>query len=401
VRNHYAYLLATLVVGAGCAQVLGYDDFGFETPDSGSGGGGGAGGSTDSGLGGMLDASVGGSGGTTGGTGGGDASEEEASPPVPCSGEGPAYVHGDLWAFWHNTHVACNAQHRWLWICQKRLGQGKCPVEAQRFQDCWTATGEFPETAWGGDSTPAPHSASLSVCQPHQFPEKNLASVRPSNAVPCDTSTFDDDSLRRKDPFFGMDWWASPVSTRHLTLKAFAEGQDPYANQGQADGLVVLSTHAFNKAAFTQGMVNHSYPTKVLGGGCLPPLTGSEESAYPSQNFGAFFWLEVPTDQPVTLTATWIGPVGDTVDPVCSPGASIYSFPESFSYHGEDGKPWFISSPCWDVIPSVQLEAGRHYLWDIDGFRLMDDCSGPPAALLELVPSNLRESFKDGTCSSM
>jgi hypothetical protein len=287
-----------------------------------------------------------------------------------------------------------------VWICQQRLGPGNCSIEAQRFQDCWNAKGEFPPTSWGGDSTPTPHSASSSVCQPHQWSEKNLPTARPGNEVPCDTTKFNYDNLRRQDPFYGVDWSANHVSVRHLTLKVFASGQDPLANQGQSDGLLALSSHPSNKAALMDGIDNHSYPGHLSSGGCLPPLTGDTEEPYPAQSVGAFFWLEVPTDQPVTISASWIGPTGDLWDPVCLT-ENVYGFPKTFSYHSVDGKPWFVSSPCYDVLQNVKLEPGRHYLWDINGFRALPDCSGPPANLLELVPLSVRPSFKDGSCSSM
>ena len=418
-QNHSPYVLVVcLLGGAGCAQVLGYGELGFEESDAGRADGSGEGGSGGS----LLDASAGGSGGTGGSsasggsggsggtsggageTGGGGAAGAGGSVGA-CSGQGPAYIHGDLWAFWHNDRVACDAQNRWLWICQQRLGAGNCPVEAQRFQDCWNATGDFPPTSWGGDSTPTPHSPNYGVCQPHHWPEKNIPSQRPGNAIPCDTTSFDYDNLRRADPFFGVDWWAGATSTRHLTLKVFATGQNPYANDGQADGLVALSTHPFNMASYMNGIGNHTYPNHVLSGGCLPPITGDNEDPYPAQNFGAFFWLEVPTDQPVSIGATWIGPIGDDLNVACLPPGtgpgSIYGFPASFAYHAVDGKPWFITTPCYDLIENVQLEPGRHYLWDIDGFRILPDCSGPPDTLLELVPFNLRPSFQDGSCSTI
>ena len=409
--------LVTIMVlaGGGCAQVLGYDDLDFSASGGSSSGSGGV---ADSGSADVLnDASLGGSAGAAGSAGGaaagaagssdagssGDAGDAGSSGV--CTGQGPAYVHGDLWAFWHNDRVACDAQHRWVWICQQRLGPGNCSVEAQRFQDCWNAMGQFPPTSWGGDSTPTPHSANDGVCQPHQWPEKNAVSERPGNPIPCDTTTFEYDSLGRQDPFYGMDWGADPTSLRHLSLKVFAFAQDPYSNEGQSDGLVALSTHPFDKAAFMEGIGNHTYEEHVLGGGCIPPFSGEQEDPFPAQSFGAFFWLEVPTDQPVTLSASWIGPVGDDLNVACLPpgsgSESIYGFPSSFSYHSVDGKPWFITTPCYDLVENVQLEPGRHYLWDIDGFRILPDCSGPPKDLLELVPVNQRDSFKDGSCSSI
>jgi len=325
------------------------------------------------------------------------ADEEEAAE---CPGTGPAYVHGDLWAFWYNFRVACSAQHRWAWICEQRLGEGSCPVETRRFEDCWSASGDFPPSTWDG-STPAPSSPNYGVCQPVHWAEKNDPERRPGNTVPCDVTTYDYGALRTADPFFGVDWWGGGItSMRHLTLKVFEAGSDPYADNGQSDGIVNLSTHPENSAAFMDGLSNHSYPGHVRPGGCLPGVTGETEDPYPDQNFGAFFWLEVPTDRPVTVGATWIGPIGDDIGLSCL-NMDIWGFPPGFAEHAVDGKPWFTTSPCWDILESVSFEPGRHYVWDIRGLRPLPGCGGPPEDLLSVVPETERASFRDGTCSSM
>jgi hypothetical protein len=316
-----------------------------------------------------------------------------------CTGTGPAYVHGDLWPYWHNGRVACQPQHKWWWICETRLGAGNCGPEEQRFWDCWNATGDFPPTSWGADSTPTPHSANYGVCQPHHWPEKNLPAVRPGNPVPCDTTTYDYSLLRTADPFYGVDWWTGTTGMRHLTVKVYAASVDPLASEGLADGIVNLSTHPGERDAFMDGLSNHSYPGHVRNGGCVPQLTGDPESPYPDQNFGAFFWLEVPTDRRVTIGATWTGRVGGDVGDGCL--LPLYGFPSNFAVHSVDGKPWFILNPCWDILYDVQLEPGRHYVWDVHGFRLLPDCNGPPQHLLDIVPANERPPFADGTCSSM
>lgn len=312
-----------------------------------------------------------------------------------CPGDGPAYLHGDLWAFWFNYRVACSPQHRWLWICEQRHGAGGCPEEQRRFDDCWNARGDFPPTSWGDDSTPTPHSANYGVCQPHHWADKNGEDRRPGNPVPCDVRTHDYDRLRTLDPRFGVDWWAGGTSMRHLTLKVFEAGADPMASAGQADGLIALSTHPGDRSAFMDGLANHG-----AGGGpagCVPALSGDGEDPYPAQSFGAFFWVEVPTDRPVTLAASWIGPVsGDDIPTGCV--AAPYTFPASFAYHAVDGKPWLITNPCWDVQASVSFEPGRHYVWDVHGLRALDGCDGPPEALLEVVPEPERAPFRSGEC---
>lgn len=317
-----------------------------------------------------------------------------------CTGEGPAYIHGDLWPFWYNYRVACNAQHRWLWICEQRLGEGNCSAEQQRFDDCWQARGDFPRSSWDG-STGAPSSPNYGVCQPHHWDEKNGEDRRPGNPVPCDTTTYDYDLLRTADPRFGVDWWTGGTSMRHLTIKVTEAGFDPYTREGQFDGLVNLSTHPGDFAAFMNGLSNHSYAGHARPGGCLPPLTGDGEDPWPHQNFGAFFWLEVPTDRALMLGATWIGPIGDDISLNCLGMDTVWGFPGSFSAHSVDGKPWFITSPCWDLVDSYRFEPGRHYIWDIHGLRQLPDCHGPPEELLAVVPESDRPTLRDGSCSSM
>lgn len=329
---------------------------------------------------------------------GSDGGSGTTDAATNCTGTGPAFIHGDLWAFWHNYRVACDRQHKWLWICEQRLGAGNCPEEAQRFSDCWNATGDFPPSTWDG-STPTPHSPNYGVCQPVHWPEKNDPERRPGNPVPCDTTQNDYDHLRALDPRYGVDWWTGATSMRHLTVKVFDQGQDPYAQDGQSDGLVVLSTHPENQAAFTAGLTNHTYSGATTSGGCLPPLEGDDEDPLPAQNFGSFFWVEAPTDRPVSISATWIGPIGDNIDTSCL-NIDRYGFPPSFAYHSVDGKPWFIASPCWDGILDVQLEPGRHYVWDLFGFRMLPDCNGPPESLLASVPEELRDSYRTGACAN-
>jgi hypothetical protein len=328
-----------------------------------------------------------------------DAGAEAGDADVSsCPASGPAYVHGDLWPYWHNYRVACDRQHKWLWICEQRLGSGNCPAEQQRFDECWTATGDFPASTWEG-STPSPSSPNYGVCQPVHWAEKNDPNRRPGNPVPCDTTQNDYDVLRTSDPRYGVDWWAGSTSMRHLTVKVFQQGDNPQDNNGQADGIVNLSTHPGDQSAFMNNLSNHSYGGNVLGGGCLPALTGDGDDPWPAQNVGSFYWLEVPTDRVVTLTATWIGPIGDDIGTACL-GLDVYGFPGSFSYHSVDDKPWFITSPCWDAISDVQLQAGHHYAWDVQGFTDLG-CTGPTDALLSVVPEPERPTLRDGTCSSM
>ncbi len=311
-----------------------------------------------------------------------------------CPGEGPAYLHGDLWAFWFAFRTACDRQHRWWWICEQRL-PGQCDTERAWFEDCWQARGAFPRSGWDG-STPSPHSPNYGVCQPHHWPEKNDAARRPGNATPCDTTTFDYDVLRTADPFYGVDWWAGKTGTRHLTVKLFEQGTDPFASQGKADGIANLSTHPGNRDALMEDLGNHGFPG--ARGGCIHAPDGDPEAPGLSQSFGAFAWLEVPVGRPVHVAANWNGLLQGDISLECVRGLDF--FPESFGAHAVAGKPWFTLSPCFDLERSVVFEAGRHYLWDVHGLHVLEGCDGPPESVLAAIPAAKRDGFRSGACDA-
>ena len=216
--------------------------------------------------------------------------------------------------------------------------------------------------------------------------------------MPCDSSRFDYDRLRTADPRYGVDWWTGGTSMRHRSIKVFDSAVDPISDNGRHDGLVNHSTHPGSEEAFMDGLSNHTYPGGRANG-CLPPITGDNEDPYPHQNFGAFAWVEVPTDRNLNIAASWIGPVGGNIAGGCV--MDPWTFPGSFSAHAEPGKPWFISSPCWDIQYNVRLEPGRHYVWDIDGFRMLDTCDGPPQHILAALPTDQRPAFPSGTCTGL
>lgn len=324
---------------------------------------------------------------------------EEPPPPPQCPTSGPAYLHGDVWYFWHNGRVACDAQHRWLWLCEQRLGAGSCAIERGYYEDCLNAGPYYGPATNCDDCTPAPHIPNWGVCQPQHFPEKRDDRRPDQGGNPCDTRNFDYDALRTSDRRYGLDWWgAGHTAARHMTLKIYDQGQDPLANEGQGDALAVLSTHPGEHEAFMDGRSNHPYAGSARQrAGCLPSLEGDNEQPMPGQNFGAFAWVEVPTDRPVTMAISWHGPVGGDVGLQCLTGK--YFFPGDFGAHGVDGKPWFVSSPCWDITSNFQFEPGAHYVIDHMGLRKLDGCDGPPAHILDVVAPSERAGFADGSCN--
>ena len=317
-----------------------------------------------------------------------------------CSSSGPAYIHGDIWPFWYSGRTACDAPHTWWWVCKQRLGAGHCQTEKQHYQECLDGTGHYGPTdaPMCNDCKPAPHAKNYGQCQPHHWPDKRDEPTRPDqNNNACDTQGFDYQKLSTSDRYYGLDWWgAGHALLRHMTLKVYEQSVDPtsQSHQGQADGLVVLSTHPNEESAFTSKSSNHSYAGSTRQKpGCIPPFTGDTEDPMPDQNFGSFAWVEVPTDRPLNLAVSWHGL--DVEE--CLPGQK-YSFPSDFSSRGPSGKPWFTSSPCFDVVRNVQFEPGAHYVWDISGFHKISGCQ-PPSHVLTSIPQSLRTSFRDGSCN--
>ncbi len=311
-----------------------------------------------------------------------------------CPAEGPAYLHGDLWAYWYNFRVACDGPHKWWWICEQRQ-PGQCQIEQAWFEDCWNARGAWPQTSWGEDSHPAPHSANYGVCQPQHWGDKNGEGRRPANPVPCDTTTHDYDRLRTEDPFAGVDWWAGATGMRHLTIKLFEAGANPLASEGHADGVVALSTHPGDRDALMGDLQNHGPPGGRVG--CVHRPDEDREAPGLGQSFGAFAWLEVPTGRPMQVAANWNELVAGNINLGCIQG--LYFFPPQFAEHSVEGKPWFTSSPCFDV-QQITFEPGRHYLWDLHGLRALPGCSGPPESVLVGVPEGLREGYRSGACAA-
>ena len=195
---------------------------------------------------------------------------------------------------------------------------------------------------------------------------------------------------------YGVDWWQGHSGTRHLTVKLFDAGTDPFASQGRVDGLANLSTHPGDRDAIMEGLVNHG----IAGGrgGCIHKPEGDREAPGLDQSFGAFAWLEVPTDRPVHVAANWNGLLQGDIGSSCIQGLDF--FPPAFGAHAVPGKPWFILSPCLDLERDVVFRPGRHYLWDVHGLREMEGCAGPPESVLAGIPEAARAGFRTGACAA-
>lgn len=398
-------LVCVVLAPLSCSKVLGYDDVKFRTPWENSGGGGydDQRDAEQSDVDQVGEAQASGAGGSDTGDNGCKLSEF-------------AYIHGDLWAFWHNSRVACDAQHRWGWLCRKYVDEGllsseyaNCSVEAQWYSDCTVSQGAFPETSWD-TGVASPSSPDERVCQPQQG-EIAQEAQRPNNPNPCDTTSFDFDKLRMTDPFYGFDGPLEEnelISMRHLTIQVFEAGVDPLATQDRPEPLISFSTHPDNPLARSGGVINHRHPDSKTRGICYDDgafdgsIPAESSDPFPANSIGPFFWMEVPGDVNVVLFASWIG--DDVPSNVCKlkkddDTANVYSFPKSFEEKSVAGKPWLISNPCYDVV-SVQLKKGRHYLWNHAGVRELEGCE-PPKELLNLVPDARRETFRSDSCLTL
>lgn len=340
-------------------------------------------------------------------------------PPLVCSTTGPAYIHGDLSAFWHNRFVACDAQHKWLWLCKKRRGGQDCGPEAQWYRDCLESANLFRHRGAVG-SKEKPHSPDPTVMQPGCIPSRSggsdSASLRPGNLDPCDTTTFNYDELRRGlDSLYGVDWnvFATSSTFRHFTLAVFDGHVNPLRLTKPNDSLISFSSHPNHKHARSYSHNKNLIATTGRGICFDPTLGGSEnhttQHPFPANNWGTFFWLEAPSAKPITLFVSWIGNGATTWD-VCMDRAAqspdfIWGFPSSFDVHAdESGKPWFLSSPCYDVI-HTWLKPGKHYTLTEVGLVELSMCKPPPELLDRHTRSGgqkptdaSRRSMRTGTC---
>ena len=263
------------------------------------------------------------------GTGGTEPGDDESSGGLPDDGgstgepwepdpNGPAFLHADLWSTWWNDRTRCGAETTFLEICQRR-GEADCGSYAAAVAAC------NPNMIVNGQVGPEQQGNEL--CSRGPFPDIGG----------CVASQYDFDALRFW--WYGAEWQGNwPVAT----LKLFPQGAD-WTGGGE---LVAMSNLPGHGQAAMNGIDNHG-----LGYGCTMPGATSGDEAYESP-FGAFAWVEVPTDQAVTVVVGSATNFADQDFQGCSRGAATQD-------------PWITDAPgsvlgCVYTI-DFQFEPGHHY----------------------------------------
>ena len=258
---------------------------------------------------------------------------------------GPAFLHADVWSTFWNDRTRCGAEVTFLEICQRR-GEADCSLYESAVAAC------DPNMIVYGQVGPEQQGNDL--CSRGPYPDLGG----------CIAADYDFETLRFW--WYGAEWQGNwPAAT----LKVFPQGAD-WTGGGELIALSNLPGHA---QAAMSGIDNHG-----LGYGCT--LTGetSGDGAY-QKPFGAFAWIEVPTDAPVTVVTAAATNFGDQPFQGCNRGEATQ-------------QPWVTGSEgatlgCVYVL-DFQFEPGHHYHWRYGQIVELDAPSPPP----ELV-----EIFADAT----
>jgi hypothetical protein len=263
----------------------------------------------------------------------------DTGPP----GDDRAFLHADLWSTWWNDRTRCGAERTFVEICERASDR-----------DC------------------EPYRAAYAACDPSRVvygqvgPEQSGERLCMRGVLPavggCDARAYDFTQLRFH--WYGAEWagnwpWA--------TIKIFEAGAtEPSSWSG--GGLVTLSSLPNDARSGTAGAPDH-----VLGAepACVLRSPTSGDAAYRTP-FGAFAWIEVPTDRPVTIVAAASTNFGDMAFAGCSRGTATAS-------------PWITGAPgatlgCMHVIER-RFDAGRHYVLHHGVIEELASAA-PPADLL-------------------
>ncbi len=252
---------------------------------------------------------------------------------------GPAYLHADTWSTWWNDRTRCGAEVTFLEICEQR-GEADCSQYASAVAAC------NPNTIINGQVGPEQQGNEL--CSRGMFPDVGG----------CVASQYEFDTLRYW--WYGAEWQGNwPAST----LKVFPAGAD-WTGGGE---LVALSNLPGLAQAAMSGIDNHG-----LSSGCAIPGATQGDAAYQTP-FGAFAWVEVPTDQPVTIVAAAATNFGGQPFAGCNRGEATQ-------------QPWVTAPPqaqlgCVYVV-DAQFEPGHHYMLRYGQLTELDAPS-PPADVIE------------------
>jgi len=170
-----------------------------------------------------------------------------------------------------------------------------------------------------------------------------------------DVNLFDFDTLRYW--WYGAQWQGNwPFAT----IKVFEAGAD-WTTGGE---LIAYSNLPGRRQAAMENTDNHG-----IGSGCTMLGETTGDAAYRSP-FGAFAWIEVPTDRSVIVVAASSTNFADEPFQGCSRG-------------GATQHPWVTEAPGAAALGCVyveerQFEPGHHYLWRNGRIEELDQPQPPP-----------------------
>lgn len=306
-------LALPLAAVAGCGESS--DD-----PAQPGGGGAAVGGATS--IGGSA---PGGQGGASTGVGGSGGLEPA------CTGDF-AYLHGDLWPFWYNFRVCCDAEHRALWRCESVHGPGSatCASLAATYQECLGGPNASVCPNWGVCCFQASNGC--------EDPDADHVAV-------CTTDDFAYDDPTVWGTYYGMRWSTETIH-RFTTVKAWT---------ATGEQLIAFSSNPDDANAYMEGQANVGVGPEPQG-----HIQAADE---PSDLFGSFACIRLPAGAPLELQGWWIN---------------------EFAHTCKDDYWSQPNARCWtDRLPLVP-EAGRHYLWTHRGIELLPGCDGPSDILARL-----------------
>lgn len=270
-----------------------------------------------------------------GGSDGADDAGDSSGEPWEPDPDGPAFLHADVWSVFWNDRTRCGAERTFLEICERR-GEADCGL----------------------------YEAALAACDPNVIvygqvgPEQQGNELCRRGNLPdiggCVASQYDFDALRFN--WYGAEWQGNwPAAT----LKVFAAGAD-WTGGGE---LVALSNLPGHAQAAMSGTDNHG-----LGWGCAMQGATSGDAAYQTP-FGGFAWVEVPTEQPVTVVAAAATNFADQPFQGCGRGSATQ-------------EPWVTGAPGSTLgcvyVQDFHFEPGHHYAWRYGQIVELDQPGPPP-----------------------
>lgn len=267
-----------------------------------------------------------------------DAAKDAARDGAPVDDR--AFLHVDLWSVWWNDRTRCGAERTFLEICQER-GTADC----DRYQRAVEVCDPFKIVL----GQVGPEKQQEDLCRRGQYPDIGG----------CDARAYDFARLRFW--WYGAEWQGNwPVAT----IKVFPAGTD-WKGGGE---LIALSNVPGAQQAAMSGIANHG-----LGYGCAMRGVTSGDDRY-RKPFGGFAWIQVPTDEPVTVVAAAACNFADQTFAGCTRGAASQD-------------PWITEAPgavlgCVYVQQNVTFARGTHYRWAYGKIEPLA-AAAPPQELID------------------